>query len=560
MTDRQARGTAGEAAVGDERTSLAETLRLQVARRIEHFLHAGAALRAFIADDDDVAGYDLVAEDALNGSVLAFEDLGRTGELQDRFIDAGRLHDAAVDRQIALEDGEAPILGEGMLRIADNALFAVEIKLFPARALAEGNLCRNAAGSGAEEFQSRLVVGNGNIPLRQRLAQRRSVDGWQVGVQQSRAVQLAEDCHDATGAMHVFHMNVGLGRRHLGKAGNAPRQAVDVIHGEIDFAFMGRSEDMQHCIGRAAHGDIERHGVLERTLAGDRPRQSRHIILLVIALWQRDDPATGLEEELLAIGMGRKRRSVAGQRQAEGFRQAVHRIGGEHARARAAGRTGGTLDDLNVFIADLVVGSRNHGINQVEGDLLAMQHDLAGFHRAAGHEDRRDVETQRGHQHAGGDLVAVRNADHGVGAMGVDHVFYAIGDEFARRQRIEHAVMPHGDAVIDRDGVEFLGNAARRFDFTRDELAEILEVYVAGHELGEGVDHSNDWLAKIAVLHTRRAPKAARAGHVAAVGGGSGTISWHGVFLVILEFARGRQGPKVSGRRGRRQLRFLELS
>ena len=41
---------AGEAAVGDERAGLAEALRLQVARRVEHLLHARAAARALVAD------------------------------------------------------------------------------------------------------------------------------------------------------------------------------------------------------------------------------------------------------------------------------------------------------------------------------------------------------------------------------------------------------------------------------------------------------------------------------------------------------------------------------
>ncbi len=81
--------------------------------------------------------------------------------------------------------------------------------------------------------------------------------------------------------------------------------------------------------------------------------------------------------------------------------------------------------------------------------------------------------------------------------MGVDHVFDAVGDQFARRQRIEHAVMAHGDAVVDGDRVEFLGDTAGRFDLARDELAEILEVDVAGHELGEGIHHRNDRLAEI---------------------------------------------------------------
>ena len=50
-----------------------------------------------------------------------------------RFVDAGRLHDAAVEREVALEHGEAAVLGEGVLGVADDALLAVEIELVPAR-------------------------------------------------------------------------------------------------------------------------------------------------------------------------------------------------------------------------------------------------------------------------------------------------------------------------------------------------------------------------------------------------------------------------------------------
>ena len=89
--------------------------------------------------------------------------------------------------------------------------------------------------------------------------------------------------------------------------------------------------------------------------------------------------------------------------------------------------------------------------------------------------------------------------------------------------------MAHGDAVIDRDGVELFRDSARLFDFARDELAEILQVHVAGHELGERIDHGNDRLAKVLVLHAGGAPEAAGARHVAAVGRGSGAIGGHGL-------------------------------
>lgn len=56
---------------------------------------------------------------------------------------------------------------------------------------------------------------------------------------------------------------------------------------------------MQDGIGRSAHGDIERHGVLERTLAGDGARQSGQIVLFVITAGEIDSAATGLEKSSL---------------------------------------------------------------------------------------------------------------------------------------------------------------------------------------------------------------------------------------------------------------------
>ena len=66
--------------------------------------------------------------------------------------------------------------------------------------------------------------------------------------------------------------------------------------------------------------------------------------------------------------------------------------------------------------------------------------------------------------------------------------------------------MAHGDAVIDRDGVELFRNAAGLLDLARHKLAEVLQVHVARHELREGVDHRDDRLAEVFILHAGRAP------------------------------------------------------
>ena len=103
----------------------------------------------------------------------------------------------------------------------------------------------------------------------------------------------------------------------------------------------------------------------------------------------------------------------------------------------------------------------------------------------------------------------------------------AVGDQLARRQAVQHAVMAHGDAVVDGDGVELLGHAAGGLDLAGDELAEILEMDMAGDELGEGIGDGDDGLAEIAVLHAGGPPQTAGTGHVAAMRGGAGTQRGH---------------------------------
>ena len=68
--------------------------------------------------------------------------------------------------------------------------------------------------------------------------------------------------------------------------------------------------------------------------------------------------------------------------------------------------------------------------------------------------------------------------------------------------------MAHGDAVVHRDGVEFLGHASGRLYFARHQLAEVLQMHMAGHELGEGIGDRDDGLVEVAVLHAGGPPQA----------------------------------------------------
>ena len=131
--------------------------------------------------------------------------------------------------------------------------------------------------------------------------------------------------------------------------------------------------------------------------------------------------------------------------------------------------------------------------------------------------------------------------------MGVDHVLDAVGDDLARRQRIEHPVVPHRDAVVDRDRVELLGDAARGLDLARDQLPHVLQVDVARHELREGIRDRDDRFAEIPILDAGGPPETPRAGHVATVGGGPGAISGHGSGLWREEFYEKRSIWQIEG-------------
>ena len=131
---------------------------------------------------------------------------------------------------------------------------------------------------------------------------------------------------------------------------------------------------------------------------------------------------------------------------------------------------------------------------------------LAGFHRTARHENRGNIQTHRRQEHTGSNLVAVRDTYERIRAVSVHHVFDRVGNEVARRQGIEHAVVAHRNAVIDRNGVEFFRHAASFTNSASHQVAHIFQVHVTGHELGVRVSNRNNRFAEIIITHAGCAP------------------------------------------------------
>jgi len=72
-----------------------------------------------------------------------------------------------------------------------------------------------------------------------------------------------------------------------------------------------------------------------------------------------------------------------------------------------------------------------------------------------------------------------------------DHAFHAVGDQFAGAEGIFHAVVAHGDAVTDADGVEFHRRAAGTEHAAFDRLGDHLQVGVSGDDFIEGIDYAD---------------------------------------------------------------------
>ena len=439
-------------------------------------------------------------------------DPGRAAEDEEFFVHSGGLHDAARAGDVARQHGQSAVAEVGVLCVADAARRAVGVGLLVVGLLTP-EFAAVMACRGAQRAAEGRVGGRGgeDVAGGDGFAERVPVDAVHRGVEQPGAVEFAEDGEDAPGAVDILDVVVGVGCD-LAEHRHPPRKTVDVLHREIHARLVRHGQQVQHRVGRAAHGDVERHGVLEGGLGGYRARQDRIVAREVVAFGVADDERRGVLEEPAAVGVRGDDRAVAREREPQRFGEAVHRVGREHPRARSASGAGAAFDLRDLLVAARVVGAHDHRVDQVH----AAAPELPGLHRASRDEDRRDVQPHGGHQHPGGDLVAVGDADQRIDLVGVGHVFDAVGDDLARGQRVEHAVVAHGDAVVHGDGVEFRGEASEGFDPLFDVLADFVQVHVARHELGERVGDADDRAAELLLAHAVGPPEASGSRHPAA--------------------------------------------
>ena len=252
-----------------------------------------------------------------------------------------------------------------------------------------------------------------------------------VLVQQPGTVQLTQQRGDTARTVHMLNVILRRVRCNLRQTGHMARNTVDIVQREVSAGLMRNSQGVQHGIGRTAHSHIQRHSVLEGFLGGDRTGQNGLVILLIVALRQANDALTRLQKQLFTRDLGRKRGTVAGQRQTDRLVQAVHGVCGKHTRAGTTRRAGVLLNLGERGIAHGIVYRHDHRIHQIQAVLHNAFNALAGFHRAARNENCGDIQAHRRQEHTGGDLVAVRDTYERIRAVSVHHVFDRVGNEVA---------------------------------------------------------------------------------------------------------------------------------
>ena len=145
-------------------------------------------------------------------------------------------------------------------------------------------------------------------------------------------------------------------------------------------------------------------------------------------------------------------------------------------------------------LATSLLHARHESVDQV--DRLAAGRSPR-LHGTARDEHGRHVDPHRSHEHPGHDLVAIRDADHAVEHVSLDHRLDTVGDQLARGERVFHAVVPHRDAVVHADRVEQEWHAARGAHAFLDEVAHGLKMDMPGNDIDVAVADRDERLVPV---------------------------------------------------------------
>ena len=170
MSDTGSARSAAETSVSDQCNFVTKPLPHNVTGGREHFLHTGSAFRSFVANNNNIAGFNFAAENSCACFFLRFKDDRRAFMNQHLRVNARTFHDRTFGGDISVQDGESALFAVGIF----NGMNAFFVKRF----------C------------------SGNILAKRFPGNRRTVE-----LEQSfYFTDFAEDCADAARVANVFDM------------------------------------------------------------------------------------------------------------------------------------------------------------------------------------------------------------------------------------------------------------------------------------------------------------------------------------------------------------------
>ncbi len=264
--------------------------------------------------------------------------------------------------------------------------------------------------------------------------------------------------------------------------GGALGELLEHLHPQINPGLVGDGQQVQHQVGGAAHGHGQAHRVFQ---AGP---VDHHAGAEALVHHLHDAPARGLGCAH-TFGMHRRNGGAARQAHTQAFAHAAHGVGGAQKRTGAAGGHHLLFQAGKFLLVQLACCQHAQALGD-RGDVGRAAVKVATAQgRAAGHQDSRQVQTGRAHEHAGHDLVAGAQHDQGVQAVGLGHYLQGVGDHFPRGKDVAHAHVTVGHPVAASDHPELNGGAAGLIDALLHVFGHLAQVVVAGNNVVVGVGH-----------------------------------------------------------------------
>ena len=127
--------------------------------------------------------------------------------MEERLIDTRALNNCTVFRDVTVKNRKSAVLSVCVLDVANAPVLGIRFQGLEEVRSRESMGRAHATGRGeVAMFGLVACTATADIPLGEPLFQGRSVDGVHITLQQTGAVELAQECGNTTGAVHVLNV------------------------------------------------------------------------------------------------------------------------------------------------------------------------------------------------------------------------------------------------------------------------------------------------------------------------------------------------------------------